>query len=134
MKLNPSRTIRLSRFAVVGGSGIIVNMFFLWFLTEVFQFHYLISSALAIELSILNNFTWNYLWTWQDRKVGTTKAIWLRLAKYNISVLLAAIVNLVILGIFKESFGMHYLFANGIGIAFGFVLNYTLSDRWVYKN
>lgn len=132
-KLNSASIFRLVKFGIVGSSGVVVNMFFLWFLTETFHLYYLISSVLAIEISIINNFTWNYLWTWGDRKEKTSRTIVIRMVKYHISVVFAAVGNLILLGIFKEAFGMHYLIANGIGIAGGFILNYILGDRWVFK-
>jgi len=131
--LNNINYFRLLKFAIVGGSGVVVNMFFLWLLTDIFDLYYLISSILAIEISIVNNFTWNYLWTWQDRKEGGAKELFVRMVKYHVSVMFAALGNWMLLGIFKEAFGLHYLLANGIGIAGGFILNYTLSDRWVYR-
>ena len=124
---------RLFKFAAVGGFGIIVNMFFLWFFIEVVDLFYLVSSSLAIEISIINNFIWNYMWTWHDRKVATTKAFLLRFLKYNFSMMFAAIANLILLGFFKETFGLHYFMANMIGITGGFLLNYILSDRWIFK-
>jgi len=132
-RLDFTEFFRLFKFAIVGSFGVLVNMFFLWFLTETFRVYYLISSVLAIEISIINNFTWNYLWTWSDRKEKTSRAILIRMVKYHISVVFAAVGNWILLGIFKEAFGMHYLVANVIGIAGGFILNYILGDRWVFK-
>ena len=57
------------KFIFVGISGIFVNQFFLYFLHETNFFLSLpVASILAIELSILNNFTWNNIWTFKGRK------------------------------------------------------------------
>jgi len=71
----PSRLIRpfLSRrfvqFGAVGLSGVVVNLGTLAVLRRV-GVHTNLASALAIEVSILSNFTINHLWTFSDRRDG----------------------------------------------------------------
>ena len=123
---------RASKFSAVGLSGVAVNMSFLWILTEYLRLPYTISSVIAIELSILNNFWWNQSWTWADRKAPGVRSLGTRFFKYHASVLVSAAVNWGLLVLLTETFGVYYLVANGIGIAVGAVLNYMLSDRLVF--
>ena len=62
---------RFSRFFAVGASGVAVNMGFLILMTEGLGTPYAISSLVAIEFSILSNFTLNNAWTWSDRHTGS---------------------------------------------------------------
>jgi dolichol-phosphate mannosyltransferase len=127
--------VRFIKFGIVGGSGIFVNMGFLWFFTEVVGLYYLISSVLAITFAMINNFIWNDLWTWSDRGEPGVKAYIKRLVKFCMVSSFAAIVgNIVILWILTHFFHLYYLISNLIGIAVGTLLNYTINNFWTFKS
>jgi len=125
---------RFFKFCVVGLSGVAVNMFFLWLFTEHLKLFYLFSSPIAIELSIINNFILNDLWTWRDR-IKNQRSVWFRkVLKYHISVTISAIfANVFLLWFLTEFFNLYYLFSNLFGIGAGALLNYFLNDRWTFK-
>jgi dolichol-phosphate mannosyltransferase len=123
--------IRLLKFSVVGISGVGVNMGVLYFLTEHVHIPYLISSIIAIEISIITNFLLNDLWTWKDR---IKKKYIYRIIQYHISVGITAVfVNWLLLLILTEVFGLYYLLSNLIGIAMGTFANYIINDVWTFK-
>jgi dolichol-phosphate mannosyltransferase len=123
--------IRLLKFALVGLSGVVVNMGFLVFFTEILKIVYWISSIIAIELSIIGNFFLNDLWTWKDR---SKKEFRYRFTQYHISVgLTAVLVNWLLLIILTEIFGMYYLLSNLIGIIVGTLSNFILNDVWTFQ-
>ena len=125
---------RFVKFAIVGGSGLLVNMFFLWFLKEIAGLYYLFASIIAIELSVLNNFVWNNFWTWGDRQKVEGWDYLRRLVKYNLSVSVAAVIgNIAVLAALKEIFGWNYLLANLIGIGIGMVINLVINDLWTFR-
>jgi dolichol-phosphate mannosyltransferase len=72
---------KILSFGIVGLSGIVVNMGVLWLLTSYFGIYYLLSAILAIEVSILNNFLWNDLWTFGSERAHQKRSsagrIWL---------------------------------------------------------
>lgn len=126
--------IRFVKFAIVGGSGIIVNMGFLWFFTDIAGFYYLLSSVLAITLAMLNNFMWNDLWTWHDRGKPGITALLIRLVKFClVSSVSGYGGNLSILWLLTHFLHFHYLISNLFGIAVGTVLNYTINNFWTFK-
>ena len=125
---------RFVKFCLVGGSGVLVNMFFLWFFTEKAKFYYLISSLIAIEISVLSNYVLNDLWTWYDRgKEGKTE-YFKRMLQYHVSSSAAILANLSILWLLTELAHIYYLISNLIGILCGTFLNYFLNDRWTFKH
>lgn len=125
--LNP----RILKFGIVGLSGVGVNMGILFVLTDYIHIPYLISSILAIEISIISNFFLNDLWTWKDR---IKKKYLYRIIQYHISVGITAIfVNWLILLLLTEIFGVYYLLSNLIGIALGTAVNYILNDIWTFR-
>jgi dolichol-phosphate mannosyltransferase len=125
---------RFVKFCVVGLSGVGVNMFFLWFFTEILKLFYLLSSPLAIELSILNNFILNDLWTWRDRRKPGKLNYFKRMVQYHISVSVSAVIaNIFLLWFLTEIFHLYYLFSNLLGIVAGTLLNYFINDRWTFR-
>lgn len=122
---------RFIKFALVGSSGVIVNMGFLYILKEVARIDLKFSSILAIEISILFNFFLNNIWTWSDR---STSPFLHRIAKYHLSVIFSAyVINWGSLMILTTWFHWNYLIANLIGILIGTILNYLLNDVWTFK-
>ncbi len=95
----------------------------------------MIASLLSIELSVLNNFVWNDMWTWGDRSKSGGWGYFRRLLKYNLSASVAAVIgNLILLAVLKEYFGWNYLLANLVGIGAGIVINYIVNDRWTFRD
>jgi len=126
--------IRFIKFGIVGGSGIFVNMGFLWFFTEIVGLYYLISSVLAIALAMISNFIWNDLWTWRDRGEPGLNAYLTRLAKFIVVSSFAGYVgNLGVLWILTHFFHLYYLISNLFGIAVGTILNYSINNFWTFK-
>jgi dolichol-phosphate mannosyltransferase len=105
----------------------------LYVFTEFIKFPYFVASLVAIELSILSNFSLNIIWTWKDRK--REEPLWTKLIRYHIGVgVTAFFVNYLILIILTEFFGTQYLISNLIGISIGTVSNFVINDLWTFKN
>ncbi len=125
---------RLVKFGLVGGWGFAVNMFFLWLLTEVAGLYYLFSSIAAIEISLVNNYVLNDLWTWRDRGKAGKKEYFKRMFRYHIAASAAMLVNVCVLWALTELAGLHYLASNVLGILCGMALNFSVNDRWTFKH
>jgi dolichol-phosphate mannosyltransferase len=123
---------RLIKFGIVGASGVVVNVGGLYLFTEFARIPYFVASVIAIELSILSNFTINFLWTWRDR--SQEGRLWEKIVRYHIGAGATAVLgNYLILIALTEFFGMHYMISNLIGIAVGTVSNYLINDLWTFK-
>jgi len=126
-------TPRLVKFGIVGASGVVVNMGALYLLTDLAKIPYFVASVIAIELSIISNFTVNLLWTWSDRSAEGT--VWGKLVRYHIGAGATAFLgNYLILIALTEFFGMHYLISNLIGIGVGTFANYIINDLWTFRH
>ncbi len=53
------------KYALVGASGVIVNLTLLALLTEIFHLYYLISATFSYSTAIFTNFTLNKYWTFK---------------------------------------------------------------------
>src|SRR5687767_6728594 len=83
---------RILRFAAVGFSGVFVNLGMLFIFADVLHVEDVISSALAIEISIIWNFLLNNAWTFRDKNELARVGFHSRMIRYNL-------VSLVGLGI-----------------------------------
>jgi dolichol-phosphate mannosyltransferase len=124
---------RFLKFCLVGLSGVGVNEGLLWLLKEKANLAYLGSAAIAIETSIITNFILNNFYTFRQRNEPGAKAFFSRLMKFNMVSLVGLGINLGILGLFTEVFGINYLVSNLIGIAIAFIWNYLLNTWWTWK-
>ncbi len=122
------------KFVAVGISGVLVNEGLLFLFHNLSAFSSALSSlpllyagSLAIELSILSNFTLNNMWTFS--KVSRGRLI-LKVLKYNAVAAPGAIINLLTL--LNLAFLFHYLIANLIGIVLAFIVNYLGSEFFVW--
>ena len=58
---------RYSRFCVVGGTGLVVDMGLIWLLASpgLLALNLSLSKVIAAEVAIINNFVWNDVWTFR---------------------------------------------------------------------
>jgi len=124
---------RLMKFGFVGGSGIVVNMSFFYIFNEFASFSYKISFVFAFEISIINNFILNTLWTWKDRKTKDKKEKKIRFFKYHLITLSAALINFLFLWGLVEYFAFNKYLANLIGIFAGMSINFLVNHKWTFK-
>lgn len=136
---------RLIKFGIVGGSGVLVNMGIFYILNEFFLIDYSISGIIAIELSIINNFSWNHLWTWRDRKTEKTKTVvllgfssrWnsflLRLVKYHMVAGISGLVNYGVLRLLVDGLVWNKYLSNLIGIGMAMAINFIINHKWTFR-
>ena len=62
---------RFIKFSIVGASGTLVNLGLLYLLVEFGGLNETVAVVISYEISILNNFAWNELWTFRDRRAAT---------------------------------------------------------------
>jgi dolichol-phosphate mannosyltransferase len=127
---------RFWKFALVGASGVLVNMVTLIVLAEVLDAHKVIAWMFAVGVSILSNFLLNNAFTWRDIRhssrihffmrgvlaypvavvgIGANFAVWYPLVKYV-----------------SDEFPYYAIF-NLLGIIAGTSVNFILSSRLVFR-
>jgi putative flippase GtrA len=131
MTANTWRSIatRWIKFNLVGGMGIVVQVLTLVVLKSGLHFHYLFATALAVEAAVVHNFLWHERFTWADRAgSGFT-----RFLKFNLTTGLFSIAgNLVLMKLLAGVGNVNYLLANGITITACSVVNFLVSDGFVF--
>jgi dolichol-phosphate mannosyltransferase len=130
IRLQSSKTF--IKFAVVGASGVLVNLgFFTLFLMAGMNKY--LASPLAIELSIVWNFLLNNYWTFRSRK--TIDRTRIRGLKFNLISILALGVSYGTFVTLSFAFPdtapqVHQL----IGIVPATLVNYFLNSYWTFKH
>ncbi len=120
---------RAGRFALVGLSGVGVNLGVLWLLHGLLGLHDLVAVPVAVEVSILSNFLLNDRFTFHDRRTGHA---FHRLAKFNAVSLFALVVNFAAYIALERGAGFHYLAAEALAIGAAFAANYLGNLHWTY--
>jgi putative flippase GtrA len=137
MELSP----RLARFAAVGVSGVFVNLGALFLLADVLRVPDSLSSACAIEISIISNFLLNNAWTFQDKNQRARAGFFARMYRYNLVSLIGGAIQWLTF-VVLTSLASHLLgaaapgvwkyIAQLTGIAVATVWNFLSNFFWVW--
>lgn len=128
--MNTSLFRRFARFSIVGAGGIVVQTLALMALLRFSDIHYMVATALAVELSVLNNFVWHRRWTWADRQASRAA---LALLRFNATTgAMSLIGNLVLMFLLVGGLRLDPRAANLIAIGLCSLVNFALSDRFVF--
>ncbi len=130
-KIRFRRSEEFLRYCVVGSSGVLVNLSLYIVLTRIFGVNIKLASPIAIEMSILNNFFLNNLWTFRLR--APENSIFSRLFKFHCVACTAGAVNYLSFLAMIDLFNLHDLFSNTIAILIGVWINYYLNSVWTWK-
>ena len=134
-------SLRFLKFGTVGASGIVINQGVLYVAQEyIFHVSHVqgevdwlrlnLSLGMAIFFATLNNFFWNRLWTWADRKQHYDRPWLLQFGQYTLSCSLSIVLQIVFTNLMAPH--VYYLIANFIAIVFTSVLNFLLNDIWTF--
>lgn len=128
---------RFLKFGTVGASGTVVNIGVLYVAQEYIfntvqttEIKLNLSLALAIFLATLNNFFWNRLWTWADRKQHHHLSWPAQFGQYTLACWLSIVLQVVFTNLLAPH--IFYQIANIIAIGLTSVLNFLLNDIWTF--
>ena len=126
---------RFVRFAVVGFSGLFVDMAIFYLLLDGWGLPLTLSAVLSAEMAIINNFIWNDQWTFRDlsrQQSGGHRRL-KRLLKFNLICLMGLGLNVIILNLLVSVLGLNAYMAKLGAIAivtfWNFWVNLKLSWR-----
>ena len=121
---------RFLRFNLVGLLGIVVQLTTLALLNRTIPHHYLLTSTLAVELTLLHNFAWHLHYTWPR-----TPSPFTALLRFHASNGLISLTgNLILMHLFVHSLHAPVLFANSLTIVLCGLANFLLAHHWAFAN
>ncbi|HUJ94992.1 MAG TPA: GtrA family protein [Terriglobales bacterium] len=122
---------RWLKFNLVGGIGIGVQLAVLALLKSGLHLSYLLATAMAVEAAVIHNYLWHMRFTWVDRRTGSDIV---RFGKFNLTTGMFSIAgNLMLMKLFVEFTHLQYLIANAVTIAVCSLVNFAVSDRFVFR-
>jgi putative flippase GtrA len=93
--------------------------------------HYMLATAIAIEITLLHNFIWHLHYTWRDRRYQSP--LLGQLIRFHLSNGLVSMVgNLALMPVLVAGARIPVLIANAIAILCCSIVNYLLGDRWAF--
>jgi putative flippase GtrA len=123
--------VRWGKFNVVGAMGMAVQLGALALLNRIVPGHYLLTTAAAIEVTLVHNFIWHLHYTWPDRR--NRAEMLAQCVRFHLSNGLVSIVgNLVLMRVLVEETRMPLLAANGIAIVCCSIVNFVLGNNWAF--
>ena len=126
--------MRWLKFNFVGLIGIGLQLAMLSLFRSALHFDYMLATALAVEVAVIHNFLWHERFTWRDRRAGSRGQSLARFARFNATNGAVSIVgNLVIMRALVGELRMNYVVANLMAVTACSVVNFLLSDRWVFE-
>ena len=137
--------VRFIKFALVGGSGVFVNVGLYWILTRFAGFTPLddavtgsiisgnLAMVISIETSIVTNFLLNNYLTFADRNIRGIKALIGRLLNFNLICLFGALIQIGVMNLLAVGFGLYDLFSLVIAIILAMLWNYLLNNWWTWR-
>jgi len=126
--------LRWLKFNAVGALGIAVQLAVLFGLKSGFHLGYLLATALAVEGAVIHNFLWHERYTWADRVKPSWRRSLPRLLRFNLTNGGVSILgNLVLMNGMVSLLHVNYLVANGVAIALCSLVNFLVSEEWVFE-
>jgi len=115
----PAVLLKAFKFGVVGLSGLIIDFSITWLCKEKLKWNKYLSNSLGFSLAVVNNYTWNRLWTFQSEKAWMPE-----LLLFVVYALIGLLLNNLLLMLFHERFGIRFYFAKSFAIICVFAWNF----------
>ncbi|MEX2246638.1 MAG: glycosyltransferase family 2 protein [Dehalococcoidia bacterium] len=122
---------RFWKFALVGGTGVVVYLGFLWLLTIHVGLHYGVAWGVAAETAVLSNFILNRNFTWFERRSQGARPLLGEAAKYHVASALSVGANAVVFFALTSS-GVAVLVAGAISVWVGVAISFLGAEKFVF--
>ena len=134
IKIRLEESKRLIRFGIVGGTGFIINYAFIRIFRHL-SFSETFSWLFATELAIINNFIFNNLWTFSEKKINGIKDTLVKFIQFNVTSGGALVIQSILGPLGVRMFGEKYtVFVLGFVVAFVVLpYNYLMYNLVIWK-
>lgn len=139
--------VRWGKFNLVGAMGAGAQLGSLAILIRVLPGHYLVASAIALEITLLHNFVWHVHYTWSDRardqgrdrrrdrrcQRGQRSVLAGQCARFHLSNGIVSLAgNLALMKALVDGARLPIVEANAIAIMCCSLVNFCLGEIWVF--
>ena len=126
------RNRKIFKFLTISIFGAFTVLLLTILFTSFFGLHYVFSTTIAFEVSVIWTFFANDKWTFFQ--VNKTSRTSIRFIKYNLFYLISLGIIHLIMIILTEHLGLLYALSQLIAIPIGFFFNFIVSKRISFKN
>jgi len=125
-----STMYQFTKFCIVGGIGMLINLAILYALVEYAGLWYILAASIAFVFAVINNFVWNKFWTFKDVDI---KGVGTQFSKFFIISVISLGINLAVLYALVEYLFIWYMLAQIIAIVFATGSNFIGNKFWTFK-
>jgi putative flippase GtrA len=125
----PANWLQLVRFALVGGTGFVVNLLVYTLLVHPLGIDYRAASVAAWLVAVLNNFVLNRHWTF-DAREGRAR---FQAIRFLVVSLVAEVFSLLLLTLLVEDAGLAKVSAQALAVAASMPLNFLGNKLWSFR-
>ena len=127
----PANWVQLFHFAVVGGTGYVVNLVVFSLLTGLTDLNHLLAAVGAFVVAVTNNFMLNRHWTFRHQGSAEAHAGFQAARFFTVS-LVGLAVNLVVLELLISAAGLPELASQAIAVAVATPVNFIGNKLWTF--
>lgn len=127
IKENPKEA-RFLKFALVGISGVFVNMIIYYMLVQG-GIYVPFAGGLAACVAMCSNYILNETITWKEIKLNRSKTF----LKFIMTSFVGIGISVVCIQILNVNLGVHYMLSNAMGIIAAMFWNYQINKRWTWE-
>jgi dolichol-phosphate mannosyltransferase len=117
------------KFAIVGTIGTVVDFSILIFLKEFLGFNLYVANGISFSCAVLNNYTWNSLWTFGDQAKHHAQ----QLAQFAVVSIIGLALSQGFLYAFHDILGLWYIMAKGLAIVCVLFWNFLANRYWTFR-
>jgi putative flippase GtrA len=128
----PENWVQLFQFAVVGGSGYVINLAVFAALIKIGGIHHALAAIGAFVVAVSNNFLLNRIWTFRTQGAREHHAGFQAARFFAVSVAGLG-VNLVVLTLLVDLAGVRELPAQAIAVAVAMPVNFIGNKLWTFR-
>ena len=116
-------------FAMVGVSGVFVNMLIFSFLVRI-KFMVSVAGTISALAAMVSNFILNDRLTWAEIRTSSSLT---RASKFVVTSVFGIGINVLLLSFLFYYFHFNYMIANLIGICIATLWNYSINNLWTWR-
>ncbi len=126
---HPANWLQLVRYALVGGSGVVLNLGTFTLLVEVADVDFRVAGVLAFCVAVTNNFLWHRGWTFKARSGHAG----FQAARFVTVSVTAFVVGLGVLWVLVEALDLAEVAAQAISLAVAAPTTFLVNRFWSFR-
>jgi dolichyl-phosphate beta-glucosyltransferase len=117
------------KYSVVGVSGTVLDLAVLFALVESAHLDVLFAATISFLAAVINNYTWNKLWTFKDKSKNIRK----QFIKFLIVSIIGLLLTILFMYLFVNLLSVWYMFAKALTSVVVLTWNFLGNKYWTFQ-